>query len=257
MSYIEMRGLVEDLGYNNIAKLYYLIHRKSTETGLRLIDSDKDISEMVVCVKVSGGIEIYIEHDQNGKRKAVEYETVKLNMGDELADEINVEFDNDSDEESENDSIADSVDTYTDNDELVDLRKKLNNGCPWRSLATYMQNEESFQTKSLKNNHKCIRNFKIKLANFKWLTKQYEKKIIGNPKWKLKDFKADVLEKYSINVSLVQCYRAKKIASSEVELSLIDHYGQSGPIQLWKTTSASNPIGTPTIVTNPIGTDGS
>ncbi|KAM7520826.1 hypothetical protein LguiB_019788 [Lonicera macranthoides] len=55
-------------------------------------------------------------------------------------------------------------------------------GCPRRLWATYMQNEYSFQIKSLRDEHKCIRNFKIKLANSKWLAKQYEKKIIANPK---------------------------------------------------------------------------
>ncbi|KAM7526716.1 hypothetical protein LguiA_016618 [Lonicera macranthoides] len=92
--------------------------------------------------------------------------------------------------------------------------------------ATYMQDVDSFQIKSLKTEHKCIRNFKIKLANSKWLAKQYENKIIDNPKWKLKDFKTDVLEKYAVDAPLIQCYRAKKITLGEAELSLIDHNGK-------------------------------
>lgn len=63
-------------------------------------------------------------------------------------------------------------------------------------------------------------NFKIKLANSKWIAKVYEKKLTSDPNWKLKDFKADVLEKYCLNVSLVQCYRAKKRELGEVEMSL-------------------------------------
>ncbi|KAM7526282.1 hypothetical protein LguiA_016184 [Lonicera macranthoides] len=43
-------------------------------------------------------------------------------------------------------------------------------------------------------------------------------RIIANPKWKLKDFVADVLEKYAINVSLSQYFRARKIALGGLRL---------------------------------------
>lgn len=74
-------------------------------------------------------------------------------------------------------------------------------GCPWRVWALYMQNEVSFQIKLYRNVHKCARKFKIKAANAKWLAKVFGLKIIINPKWKLRDFVADVLEKYALDVS--------------------------------------------------------
>jgi len=99
-------------------------------------------------------------------------------------------------------------------------------GCPWRLWATYMQIEDSFQIKSYKSVHKCIRNFKLKLINSKWLANEYHNKFINNPRWKLRDIRADVLEKYSIDVSLSVFHRAKKSALGELEKSLNDHYAK-------------------------------
>lgn len=42
----------------------------------------------------------------------------------------------------------------------------------------------------------------------------------------MKDFKADILEKYSVEVSMSQCFRAKKRVFGEVEDSLIEHYAK-------------------------------
>ena len=60
------------------------------------------------------------------------------------------------------------------------------NGRPWRLYVTYMQDERSFQIKSYKLEHKCVRCFKLPLVNSKWLAKQYNNKIQSNPRWKLK-----------------------------------------------------------------------
>ncbi|KAF9601055.1 hypothetical protein IFM89_015040 [Coptis chinensis] len=53
--------------------------------------------------------------------------------------------------------------------------------CPWRLWASPMQNEESFQIKTLVNVHKCSRNFNSRLANSQWLAKVYYDRIISNP----------------------------------------------------------------------------
>lgn len=57
---------------------------------------------------------------------------------------------------------------------------------PWRLWASQMQIQNNFQIKSLKNIHKCVRNFKVKLDNSKWLARTYHKKIVYDQKWKLK-----------------------------------------------------------------------
>ncbi|KAM7489032.1 hypothetical protein LguiB_026516 [Lonicera macranthoides] len=123
MSYFEIKGMVEDLGYKNIAKLYYFIHRKSMEIGLRLIDNDKDINKMMVHVQAIGGIEIYIEFDK-GKSKidniAPSAPTTPTALIDEMMDDVRDEVG----EESENESDG-SLDIDTNNEELVDIRKKI------------------------------------------------------------------------------------------------------------------------------------
>ena len=89
-----------------------------------------------------------------------------------------------------------------------------------------MQNEASFQIKSYRNVYKCVRQFRIKAANARWLAKVYRPKIRTNPKWRLRDFVVDVLEKYGLDVSVSQCFRAKQMALGEVESSLIKHYAK-------------------------------
>lgn len=97
-------------------------------------------------------------------------------------------------------------------------------GCPWTLFASWMSKERSFQIKSMINIHKCPREAKVRMATSSWLAKVYGDKIRSNPTWRCKDFTADVLEKYKMKVSRLQCYRAKKKAMGEVNNGLIKHY---------------------------------
>lgn len=99
-------------------------------------------------------------------------------------------------------------------------------GCPFRLWATWMNAERSFQIKSLVSEHTCHRHEKLKLANSRWIANQYKERILGNPSWKPADMAHDVLEKYALEVTRVQCQKAKRIALGEVEKSLVGHYAK-------------------------------
>ncbi|KAL5730820.1 hypothetical protein ACHQM5_003611 [Ranunculus cassubicifolius] len=89
-----------------------------------------------------------------------------------------------------------------------------------------MKHERSFQIKSLMKDHRCVRNFNVKLADSSFISSLYYDKILANPHWKLRDFKQDILEKYKINVSKTKCYRAKRVALGNVDTILEEHYAR-------------------------------
>ena len=89
-----------------------------------------------------------------------------------------------------------------------------------------MQEERTFQVKSYISEHRCTRTFRNRYVNSKWLAKKYGPKIKSNPGWKLKDFKTEVNEKYAVDVTTNQCYRAKRKALGEVEGALKEVYAK-------------------------------
>ena len=99
--------------------------------------------------------------------------------------------------------------------------------CPFRLWATWMTSERSFQIKSLIPTHKCCRNYNLgTLVSFKWIAAQYAKEIIEDPFMPYRKMKADIRQKFKIDVSLGQCRRAKQRALFDHEGGLIEHYGR-------------------------------
>lgn len=46
MLYFELKGLVEEIGYNNVSKLFFKVPKLALESGLKFINNDKDIVKM-------------------------------------------------------------------------------------------------------------------------------------------------------------------------------------------------------------------
>ena len=112
--------------------------------------------------------------------------------------------------------------------------------CPFRLWASWMQNEKSFQIKSLNDKHACSRTYEFgSLITSNWIARNYAKKIMVNPTIKVKEIIAGILKKYKCKVSISMARRAKIKALSQYETCLEDHYGM-----LWSYASevlASNP----------------
>ncbi|GKD35162.1 hypothetical protein Tco_1250671 [Tanacetum coccineum] len=73
--------------------------------------------------------------------------------------------------------------------------------CPFRMYASWMSNEHSFQIKSLNSKHKY-------------------------PFMPLRKMRAEIRQKFMIDVSLGQRWRAKQLALFDHEGGLIEHYGK-------------------------------
>nr|GEV17256.1 calcium/proton exchanger [Tanacetum cinerariifolium] len=87
--------------------------------------------------------------------------------------------------------------------------------------------EQSFQTKSLRSEHKCCRNYNIgSLVTYKWIVVQYFKEIIEDSFMPLRKIRDDIRQKFMMNVSVGQCKRAKQLALFDHEGGLIEHYAK-------------------------------
>nr|KAJ0213335.1 hypothetical protein LSAT_V11C400182760 [Lactuca sativa] len=90
--------------------------------------------------------------------------------------------------------------------------------CPFRLYASWMKEEHTFQ---------CSRACKLgSIVTYKWIGKQFVNDVLESPKLSLRKMKALVSKRYNINVSVGHCRNAKKLALSEVEGSLKEHYAK-------------------------------
>ena len=99
--------------------------------------------------------------------------------------------------------------------------------CGFRLWASWMSTEHSFQTKTLKPDHNCSRNYNLgSLVTYKWIAYHMSKEILNDPFIPYIKMKSLIREKFLIEVSLGQCKRAKQRALFNHEGGLIEHYGR-------------------------------
>nr|KAJ0202631.1 hypothetical protein LSAT_V11C500273190 [Lactuca sativa] len=93
--------------------------------------------------------------------------------------------------------------------------------------AGWKYNERTFQIKFCNEMHLCARNYHFgSLVTSSWLAKHYLKDVIMKPKITLLEMQADVLQRFSVGVSLGQCQRARATALGMIEGKLEDHYAK-------------------------------
>lgn len=115
MSHEELKGIMSvDYGYNDVTKIYYNIMGRSFVRGLRLVVNDTSILQMLAEVSDNGGIELYTEHG-----------VVSEGDGEcEGEGESECGSENGSEGESDSESSVASLDNVSDNEELIEARKK-------------------------------------------------------------------------------------------------------------------------------------
>ncbi|KAJ8422246.1 hypothetical protein Cgig2_023105 [Carnegiea gigantea] len=62
LSYFEVKGLVEDIGFTNIEEIYYVIPWLSMKDGIRPLKNDYDVLDMAECARKTKKISAYIVH---------------------------------------------------------------------------------------------------------------------------------------------------------------------------------------------------
>ncbi|CAL2254495.1 unnamed protein product [Prunus armeniaca] len=95
--------------------------------------------------------------------------------------------------------------------------------CPFILFASKIdRDEQTFGIKTLSLEHECTRVDKLKYTNSRWLSKRFADEIRKNHEWDVGAFKAEVLEKYHMNVSKHQIYRAKNLSKVIIEGSYVE-----------------------------------
>ncbi|GKE86985.1 hypothetical protein Tco_1564460 [Tanacetum coccineum] len=87
---------------------------------------------------------------------------------------------------------------------IMDAKKNMP-VCGFRLWASWMNNEHSFQIKSLHEEHKCSRNYKLgSLVTYKWIAYHFSKEIINDPFIPYIKIKDQIRQKFLIDVCLGQ-----------------------------------------------------
>ncbi|WVZ26344.1 hypothetical protein V8G54_004888, partial [Vigna mungo] len=67
--------------------------------------------------------------------------------------------------------------------------------CPWMAYCGYMNAVQTWQLRTIVDNHTCSREHKVKLLNSKWLSKRLEKTVRENPKVKIGEIRDKISRK--------------------------------------------------------------
>ncbi|XP_058209741.1 uncharacterized protein LOC131322424 [Rhododendron vialii] len=99
-----------------------------------------------------------------------------------------------------------------------------NEKCPWSILGTLAQKGESFQVKTYKKKHKCLRSFRVRHVTSMYLANKYVDSIRSNPNMPLEHLQERVKKDLVVNVSTTQAYRAKRKTLDLIEGTHLEQY---------------------------------
>ncbi|XP_023731021.1 uncharacterized protein LOC111878749 [Lactuca sativa] len=128
-------------------------------------------------------------------------------------------------------AVAHGYDLYYEKNDKDRLLVKCCKGkrpqCLFRLWASWMKYEQTFQIKSLREDHICSKAFKLgSIVTYKWIGKQVVTDILEPPKMSTGKMKAMVPKLFNINVRVGQCRNAKRFALCEIDGDLKDHYSK-------------------------------
>ena len=89
--------------------------------------------------------------------------------------------------------------------------------CEWSAYAAYFPLCKTWQLRKVVDRHSHCTKFKLKIMNAKWLSKNVEKSLRENPKFKIKDVQEKVMRKWNTSISVTMARRANSLASDQVE----------------------------------------
>ncbi|XP_014515653.1 uncharacterized protein LOC106773481 [Vigna radiata var. radiata] len=96
--------------------------------------------------------------------------------------------------------------------------------CPWMTYCGYMETVKTWQLRTIVDNHSCSKEHKVRLLNAKWLSKRLEKIVRENLNVKGLKIREKINRKLNVGVSRCMAYRAKAIASEQVDGSFKDQF---------------------------------
>ncbi|KAF2297435.1 hypothetical protein GH714_023482 [Hevea brasiliensis] len=147
---------------------------------------------------------------------------------------------NEIEESSEDESLVEEIET-NDEDYMIAMqnRKALRASHRGkvqldRNLATsehvsdYKDSEDDGLSERYNGDHSCSKSLCNRLANAKWVAKEFMERFRRNPDYGIDDMMIDLQEKYRLSVSKWVCYRARTRALKLIRGILKAHYAKLG-----------------------------
>ncbi|KAG5531535.1 hypothetical protein RHGRI_026218 [Rhododendron griersonianum] len=98
--------------------------------------------------------------------------------------------------------------------------------CGWSVMASLSQKGESFQVKSHKSEHDCLRTFKVRHVTSMYLAEKYVDSIRSNPDMPLDHLQQRVRKDLVVDISHIQAYRAKRKALKVIEGTNLEQFAR-------------------------------
>ncbi|XP_016446287.1 uncharacterized protein LOC107771439 [Nicotiana tabacum] len=106
------------------------------------------------------------------------------------------------------------------------LSYKCDTGCPFRCFISKDGQSQTFNIKTLNQNHDCDPVYQNHRGDSKTLAHYFKRKIQNNPKYKIKDMRGDLEGEFKLNVSKSKMKRVKRIVLEKLEGSYLDDYNR-------------------------------
>ncbi|KAF7120871.1 hypothetical protein RHSIM_Rhsim13G0222200 [Rhododendron simsii] len=98
--------------------------------------------------------------------------------------------------------------------------------CGWSVMASLYQKGESFQVKTHKSEHDCLRSFKVRHVASKYLAEKYVDSIRSNHDMPLDHLQQRVRKDLVVDISHTQAYRAKRKALDLIEGTNLEQFAR-------------------------------
>lgn len=105
---------------------------------------------------------------------------------------------------------------YAKNDKIR-VRVVCQDGCEWFAYCAKLPNEDTWQLRTLNDNHHCKKEYKVRMMNSTWLGKKLVPTVSENPTISLETISNRAHKKWHTGVSRMKAYRAKRIAIDLVD----------------------------------------
>uniref|UniRef100_A0A2N9HH41 SWIM-type domain-containing protein n=1 Tax=Fagus sylvatica TaxID=28930 RepID=A0A2N9HH41_FAGSY len=145
-------------------------------------------------------------------------------------------------------SIFKSVPLKFKKNDRVRVRVKCKDGCPFELYCGKMKNEDTWQVKTLRDEHNCGKRLKNRFASSNWLGKHLVDQVRSDPKMKTALIKTEVASMFKVHISRHQASRAKSNAKELVQGTFKEQYAQLG--DYCEELMRSNPYSTAILSTN-------
>ncbi|XP_075079916.1 uncharacterized protein LOC107768843 [Nicotiana tabacum] len=106
------------------------------------------------------------------------------------------------------------------------VRYKCDIGCPFVCFISKDNRDQGFKIKTLNIKHECGPAFQNRRATPNALAHYFKNKVQNNPKYKVKDMRVDLEDRFRLNVSYSKMNRVKRMVLEKLEGGYIDDYNR-------------------------------